>query len=319
MKRPEASALVNGAIGGAIAGVVVVAWFSVVDLAMGNPFHTPARLAGTVLGEEFAGAWPRLVVLYTILHFGVFVSLGVATTWFLESIEVDPGLFVGAVFGVGVLNVVHYTGLLVTGTNLLTVVPVAHVIGANLLGGMLMMAYLHKAFGAESPFGWSLLKKYPILYDGLITGLVGAAAVAVWFFLVDMAANTPFATPAALGSAVLLGASNPSEVQFNLGVILAYSFLHLGAFFAVGIAFAWLAHQVQHASGFWMRAVAVLVLLEGLFMGTLEIMSGWVIGELGWWVVLMANLLAVTAMGIWIWRQHPGLREKLFEQAVAAG
>jgi len=33
---------------------------------------------------------------------------------------------------------------------------------------------------------------------------------------------------------------------------------------------------------------------------------------------LVANLLAVTSMGIWNWRQHPGLREKLFEQGVAA-
>jgi hypothetical protein len=235
----------------------------------------------------------------------------VATTWFLDSIEVDPGLIVGAIFGVGVLNAVHYAGLMVTGTNLLTVVPVRHVLAANLAGGMLMMAYLHRMFAAESPIGWNVLKRYPVLYDGLVTGVVGAAAVALWFFLIDVTTTTPFATPAALGSAVLLGAANAGEVQVRLGVILAYSFLHLGAFFAVGITFAWLVHRAKETSGFWLRGAAVFFLLEALFFGTVTIMSGWVLDELGWPVVLIANGLAVVAMGGWILRRHPELRVKI--------
>ena len=313
MERYQPGILVNGAIGGAIAGVVVVVWFLGIDFVTGDPFDTPARLASIVMGEEFTGPWPRLVVLFTILHFGVFLSLGVATTWFLDSIDVKPGLMVGAIFGVGVLNAVHYAGIMVTGTNLLTVVPVGHVFAANLLGGMLMMAYLHRTLGVESPLGWNVLRQYPVLYDGLITGVVGAATVAIWFLLVDMVTTKPFSTPAALGSAVLLAANGPDEVQFNMGVILAYSFLHITAFLAVGITFAWLAHRVERASGFWGRGVAVLVLLEGLFFGTVEIMSGWVLVELGWWVILIANALAVAAMGGWIVRQHPELRATFLE------
>jgi hypothetical protein len=193
------------------------------------------------------------------------------------------------------------------------VVPTGHVFAANLLGGMLMMAYLHRAYGAESPLGWNVLKRYPILYDGVITGVVGAAAVATWFLLVDTLAGTPFSTPAALGSAVLLGAAGPDEVQFQVGVIVAYSFLHLAAFFAVGIVFAWLAHQVERATAFGTRAAAVLLLLEGLFFGTVVIFSGWVVGALGWWVIVVANALAVGAMGAWILRRHPKLRARIFD------
>jgi hypothetical protein len=145
----------------------------------------------------------------------------------------------------------------------------------------------------------------------MVTGVVGAAVVALWFFLIDVITSTPFATPAALGSAILLGAANAGEVQVRLGVILAYSFLHLGAFLAVGIAFAWLAYRAKRTSGFWLRGVAVLLLLEVLFFGTVTIMSGWVLGELGWWVVLIANGLAVVAMGGWILRQHPDLRKQM--------
>ena len=82
---------------------------------------------------------------------------------------------------------------------------------------------------------------------------------------------------------------------------------------------AWLAHRAEHVSGFWGRSVAVLVLLEGLFLGTVEIMSGWVLVELGWWVILIANVLAVGAMGAWILRRHPELRARIFERTAGAG
>ena len=33
-----------------------------------------------------------------------------------------------------------------------------------------------------------------ILYEGMLVGLTGAIAVAVWFFIYDLAAGTPFRT-----------------------------------------------------------------------------------------------------------------------------
>ncbi len=66
-------------------------------------------------------------------------------------LKIQPGILVGGVFAIGVLNTVHYAGLLVTGTNLLTIVPIQQVAVANLFGGTLMMAYLHRALGSEEP------------------------------------------------------------------------------------------------------------------------------------------------------------------------
>src|SRR6266481_4682276 len=43
-----------------------------------------------------------------------------------------------------------------------------------------------------------------ILYEGMLVGLAGAIAVAVWFFVYDVAEGTPFRTPALLGAALLL-------------------------------------------------------------------------------------------------------------------
>jgi hypothetical protein len=166
---------------------------------------------------------------------------------------------------------------------------------------MALMAYLHGAWGMQSPLGWNVLKEYPVLYHGLLTGLVGAAAVAFWMFLVDILNARPFYTPAALGSAVLLGATHPEEIQISLGVVTAYSFLHLTTFIVVGIAFAWLARGAGRAR-FWGRTAGSLVLLEGLFLGTLVIVGGWVIQLIGWFTIVIANLVAVVSMALWLWR-----------------
>jgi hypothetical protein len=279
------------------------------DLVAGHPFDTPARLSSAVLRTEFSGPWPRLMMLYTVLHFGVFISLGVAAVWTLEMLRIQPGVVVGGVFAIGVLNTVHYAGLLVTGTNLLTIVPIQQVAVANLFGGTLMMAYLHRALGSEEPFGWSVLKRYPVVFEGLATGLVGAAAVAIWFLLVDLLAGSPLHTPAALGSAVLLGAANATEIELNLGVMVAYSILHLFVFIAVGMAFSWLVQQLHGAPAFGVRALTLLLVLEGLFIGSVGMASGWIVQEMGWVTILVANGLAVGGMSFWIWQHHPGLRQ----------
>ena len=308
MEQREPDRLVHGAIGGAVAGIVVVIWFLVMDMVAGHPFDTPARLSSAVLRTEFSGPQPRLMMLYTVLHFGVFMALGVFAVWTLKMLRIQPGLVVGGVFAVGVLNAVHYAGLLVTGTNLLTIVPIQQVATANLLGGTLMMSYLHRALGSEEPFGWNPLRRYPVLFEGLATGLVGAAAVAVWFLIVDLLAGSPLHTPAVLGSAVLLGAANATEIELNVGVIAVYSVLHLSAFVLVGMAFSWLVQRLHGAPAFGARALAVLLVMEGLFIGSVGMASGWIVQEMGWVTILVANGLAVAAMTGWIWHHHPDLR-----------
>lgn len=317
MRRSAFDFVLHGLVAGIIAGAVVALWFLTTDVVTTEAFHTPSLLASTILREEYQ--WPtlRLVLVYSVLHFGVFASLGVATAWFLRATAVAPGLLVGAIFGVGVLNAVHYGGLLVTGVDLLTVLPVVHVVGANLVGGMLMMAYLHRASRSESRLGLASLAERPLVRDGVITGLVGAAAVALWFLVVDIMASIPFYTPAALGSAILLGASSPAEVRLNFGVIGAYSFLHLFAFCGVGVAFAWGAERIERAPGFWLLALMAFIVVEGLFVATAGIVSEWVLGTLGWVQIGVGNLVAIAAMGMWLWQTHPRLRQQLTEREVA--
>jgi hypothetical protein len=307
MQRSQAHALVHGAVGGLIAGLVVAFWFLNVDLIAGQPFETPARLAGAVIGGDPTPGM-RLVITYTILHLGVFAALGMVAASFIRAVGVPPGLLVGAVFGLVVLTGVHYGAMLLTGGRVMDVLPAGHVVLANLLGGMAMMGYLHVATRATTPIGFGVLREYKLVTRGLVTGLIGAGAVAAWFLVLDTARGQPFFTPAALGAALLLGATSQAEVQVTVPIVAAYTVLHLAAFLAIGVAVEWAAERIERVPAALRAAVLAFVLLEALFIGVVGALSQWVLGALGYWAVAVGNVLALASMAMWVLAMHPRLR-----------
>jgi hypothetical protein len=315
MQPARRRTLVHGAIAGIAAGLVVAVWFLVVDLATTAAFQTPATLASALVGDQGAPTL-GLVAIYTLLHFSVFALLGIGAAFVVRAIGVAPTLLMGAVFGLGVLGTVHYGAMLIVGTGALTVLPPRHVLAANLLGGMVMMAYLHHATRAETPLALGALREHPLLVRGLITGLIGAGAVALWFLVLDIARGRPFYTPAALGSLLFFGASGPAAVRVDVGTIAAYTLVHLVAFAAVGIVLEWAASGLERAPGMWLMALLTLIMLEGLFIGTVGGLSGWVLGAVGIWAIGIANLVAIVAMGAWLWRSHPRLRRQPLDAPV---
>ena len=46
------------------------------------------------------------------------------------------------------------------------------------------------------------MRQFATVKEGVITGAIGATAVAVWFLVVDLVSGQPFHTPATLGEAV---------------------------------------------------------------------------------------------------------------------
>lgn len=315
--QPRYSSLaIHGAIGGVIAGAVVMGWFFVLDVLASQPLATPTVLASMLLDRDIVHATFGVVAGYTILHFGVFVVLGVLAAFGLQVSGVVPGLRHGVVYGLGVLNAVHYGAFLATDAQMLTVLPTGHVLAANLLGGMGLMAYLHRAQHAESPLGLGVLMARPFLRQSIGTGFVGAGTVALWFLLLDLFAGQPFFTPAALGSAVFLGASSPAEVETTIGLVASYTVLHLAAFIFVGAILVWVSERIVHTPGLWMLALLGFITVEAGFLGLAGMLGGWVLGAVGFLAVVGGNLLSVAAMARWIWVTHPGLREKLVEQPV---
>lgn len=315
--QPRSFLVIHGAVGGVLAGAVVMAWFFVLDVLTSQPLATPTLLAGALLERQVIDATVGLLAAYTILHYGIFVLLGVAAAFGLQWLGITPGLRHGLVYGLGVLNTVHYGAFLATDASMLTVLPSGHVIAANLFGGMALMAYLHYAERAEEPLGLGALRGRHQLNRALGAGLSGAATVAVWFLLLDILAGRPFFTPAALGSALFLGASSPSGVETSLGLIASYTALHLTAFLVVGVVLSWVSERIEDTPGLWLLALMGFITVETGFLGVAMLLGGWVLGALGWVAVVVGNLLSVIAMGRWIWVTHPGLKKKLVEQPVA--
>lgn len=319
MKHGVRDALVQGAVAGLLAGALVALWFLVLDLATATAFRTPAELAAVYLGGS-ARISPGLVAGYTVLHFGVFAALGSLTAGFLALLDFRPSLLVGLVFGLGVLTGLYYAGLLATGVDAYDLLPTGHVISANVAGGVLMMEYLRRARVGERFLGLGRIRAHPFLTRAVTTGLIGAAAVALWFFVLDVVAREPFYTPAALGSVFLAGqTSGPVRVEF--GVVAIYTVLHLAAFLLAGAAFAWAADRVERYPSLGLLVVMAFIVLEAVFVPVVGLAAGWLVeGPLAWWAVGVGNLLAVAGMGVWTWRTRPELRKNVSaETARGAG
>ena len=186
----------HGMVGGLAAGFVVALWFFLVDVVSGQLLRTPVLLARVILGLDStdgvaALASPQLVLGYTVIHFATFAFLGAVMAMFLAAIKIAPSVLLGAAFGVGVLSAVYYLVLLITGRDVLNVLPAPHVLGANLLGGVVLMLYLHRATHSVADFGPEVLRHHRLVTEGLITGLYGAAAVAVVFLVFDALTRVP--------------------------------------------------------------------------------------------------------------------------------
>jgi len=313
MRRPAQAVIVHGVTGGLLAGLVVALWFLVADSVAGHPFRTPALLAGLLLNREFSEVTFRLVAVYTVLHFGVFAILGVGMAAVSAAFTAPPRLLLGLVFGVLLQEVTFYIGLLLLHSPHLGVVAWPHVVGANIAAGLVLVGYLHYAERDPRPLGLGALRGHPALLRGVINGLIGAAVVAVWFFLLDVARGTPFHTPAALGSALLLGAAGPGEIVVTFGVIAVYTVVHIAAFVIAGLLFVALAEQVERVPAMALLVLLTAILLEGLVLATIGVGAQWVLGTVGWWSVAVANMLAVLAMGWQVWRTHPMLQRRLLE------
>ena len=52
-----------------------------------------------------------------------------------------------------------------------------------------------------------------VLREGIVAGLIGAAVVALWFFVYDIARGEPFRTPSLLGSFVFFGVQTPTGLD----------------------------------------------------------------------------------------------------------
>lgn len=156
-----------------------------------------------------------------------------------------------------------------------------------------------------------MARGHSTIREGIVSGLAGAATVAIWFFVLDLVQGRLLFTPAALGSGFLLGARGVNEVQRTATTVLGYSILHGTLFVAVGLLAATLIHAAEKRPVVLLGGVLIFVTLEVLFVGLIAVIANWLIDAVQWWTIAVANVLAGLAMGFYLYRTHPRLKPAL--------
>ncbi len=148
--------------------------------------------------------------------------------------------------------------------------------------------------------------------EGLVVGLIGYAAVAVFYAVFDfLAARGGLYTVNLLGRAVFRGLRDPAVLQLPLpadpGAIGLFNGLHLLISLFIGLVVTWLVWQAEGPPT--QARLAWLTIVAGFFVTIFGIgmLTGPIQNLLPWWSVVLANALAVLIAGAYLLRKHPGL------------
>ncbi len=165
-----------------------------------------------------------------------------------------------------------------------------------------------------------------ILREGVVAGLIGAAVVALWFLVFDIARGRPFLTPGLLGAAVFQGITDPAAVTPSFGNVLGYTIIHGLAFIAFGVVAASLMAVSEREPALFLAFVILFASFEVFVFGLVGALGKSMLGALVWWAILVGNLLASVAMLWYFFRAHRALPRTLigswgsvFREGIVAG
>jgi hypothetical protein len=150
---------------------------------------------------------------------------------------------------------------------------------------------------------------HSIVREGVIAGFLGATAVAVWFFVVDMIAGHPLFTPNTLGEGLLSVFGRSPEPQWLN--ILWYTIFHYAAFTLVGMLAVVLVHAGERTASVLAGSMILFVAIELAFYGLVALLRETVLGNVAWYQIAAGNLLAAGVMGTYLWRSHPAIKSGL--------
>ena len=301
----------RGIVAGLVAATVMALWFLIVDSSEREPFRTPNFLAGTLLGVDGLQMGFGPIILYTAIHYAIWVGVGLAAAWILQHVETASPILLGLVLGFLTFDLVFYGGVAMTGVNVVRELGWPEVLTGNLLAGMSLMAILHWTGETRKVTWFETLGENRVVREGIVTGLIGAGVVAVWFFLFDLLRGRPFFTPGALGSALFLGSSTVQSVSVNAGTVLGYTVMHVFAFAVTGFLAAAIVTAADETPPLILGAVMFFAAFEAFFMGLLAMVAEFLLGALAWWTIAVGNVLAAVVMGWYLWMHHPKLRAAL--------
>ena len=303
--------ILQGAVAGLLGAAVFAVLFLAIDLIRNRPLYTPAFMASTLLGRPTVEIDPALVAGYTVLHFGSFALVGGLFAWLLQRTGIRPYLLLGAVLGFLLFDFVFYLGIILGGTNIVNRLGWPPVLVGNILAGLALVMYLRTRAQLPTTTLRERFATQRVFRESIISGLIGASVIALWFLILDAIRGQLFFTPAALGSVLFLGAHTAAGVQITFGIVFGYSILHLTAFLVAGFLAATLFNEAERHPPVLLGIVLLFVTFEVFFFGLLVIVANWLTDVLSAWTVITANILAAIGMGVYLLRRHPVMRDEI--------
>ena len=134
------------------------------------------------------------------------------------------------------------------------------------------------------------------LREGITVGLIGAAIVMLWFFIVDLAAGVPLRTPALLGAALFDGARYVDAVTPTARLVAGYTAVHLLGFVAMGVGVAGLFALAERE-----KRVLALIFMLGcclavVFLAMVYLLSQWLGQAMTPAIFLAGHILGFLSM-----------------------
>jgi hypothetical protein len=152
-------------------------------------------------------------------------------------------------------------------------------------------------------------RAHSLAREGLIAGIIGATVVAVWFLLVDTIAGHPLYTPKLLGAGLfsILGDTTRDSAAAH---IIGYTVFHYLAFILGGTVVSFVVHKAETEPSVLVVFTLLFIIFELGWYGLVATLAETQFGALAWYQVGVANVLAAIAMGLYMWKTHPALKEE---------
>ncbi len=146
--------------------------------------------------------------------------------------------------------------------------------------------------------------------EGIVAGVIGAVAIALWFLIVDTFNGRPLYTPTVLGTALFkggVGLDAPESLAVNLEAVLMFTWVHGLIFIVIGGIASRLLGIAERNPNLGFGILLLFVVFEFGFVAVNLAFAEAVLQALTWQAVLVGNLLAAVSMAGYFWWRHPNL------------
>lgn len=154
--------------------------------------------------------------------------------------------------------------------------------------------------------------RFQVIKDGLITGIIGYATVAILYVFFDLLAARGFLyTVNLLGQALFMGLRDPavllSPMELDITAIFLYNTLHLIIALIIGMIVIGLVDFTERQPSKAQRILFFLFLGFVITVASVGYLTSSIRPLLPWWSIVIANILSIILAGFYLLKKHPGI------------